>query len=554
MSVVDEGIAEYLLSKIEKLRYSRDVVASIFAKGIKVGFEALDEDAKLLLDSDADLTPLVDKLEAIWPSEPTLAKISVAGNTLDNPFFENKQDRIKRFLDEWRSEAVKDRPYYLSLPVWPNFAAPNNKVDGLLPTCRVLGWDHFVQVMRDPSQNRTKREIVYRGQRGFDWPLASTLSRLFSDTGIPHTERQEFLNFFRLAMRGRGPDLTLLSDEEVWAYGQHVGLATPLLDWSKSPFVSLYFAFSEPDQEGKLNDSRSIFCLDMTRIKAVLEDLFVEPKSNDNARLVNQAGLFTITPSGKENFESYLMNALQYHSAVDFDGFEDLPTGEDTFNFPISETASKLSSYICKIHIPNVGRDACLGMLRKMNIHYGSLFPDPFGAAQHSNDWLRRKIHEESEDRRKEEELKKTQKEELSDNIRMEKDDIIEENVEEALKLASGSSLEELVRGVILKNTSRIEPDFDAERWTNIIIQNYKKQESVDWVLKESARARIKTQISRQLSLLGANSSSSIKISNELLKIFEEYYRKGNSVDFNKSTRKIEYDFFAGARKPSDTD
>lgn len=545
MSALATGISDYLFARLRKISSPiPNAIAYYIENGPDALFAAMGEQAKLLLDADADLTPLSARV-----SEQTLANARQHGRAVfDGTSFagqENEKDAadtlnetfITPFLDDWRSEAVKDRPYYLSLPVWPNFAVPNNKVDGLLPTCRVLGWDHFVQVMRDPSQNKAKHEIIYRGQRGFEWPLASTLSRQFSDGRFPQDERDELLNYFRLAMRGRGPDLTVMSDEDVWAYGQHVGLATPLLDWSKSPFVSLYFAFAEGDPEGQENHSRAIFCLDMTRLKYVLGDLFIEPRSNDNARLVNQAGLFTLTPSGAENFESYIMNALEANSAVDFDGFEDLPTPEDGFEFPANEIAKKLAPYICKIHIPNVGRTECLAMLRKMNIHYGSLFPDPFGAAQYCNDWLRRKILENEQETRAEGEARRRAEEETRAKKQAEQKEEKQKEANQAAATAAGSSLEERVKEIMLSRSSAVQGGVDPQDWATKVIQNYAKLESVDWVLKDSTRAKVKTELARQLGLLGAGSAAS-SMANELTAIFEEEYRKKHNLEFDRSNKR----------------
>ncbi len=525
MNGLRHGIAEYLIT------CAPEAFAQIAGGDVTAVLVAMGDHARYLLDGDAKL----DDLSGLVANDLKRRKQKPAPS----------KTRLLPLLEDWRTVAVKNRPYHLSLPVWPDFAAPNNTIDGLLPTCRVLGWDHFVEVMRDPGQNRARHEVIYRGQRGYDWSLASTLTRQFSDGRIPDDERDELLTYFRLAMRGRGPDLTTMEDGDVWAYGQHVGLATPLLDWSKSPFVSLYFAFAESDSENTDNHSRAIFCLDMTRLKVALPELFIEPRSNDNARLVSQAGLFTLTPSGSENFESYIITALQESSAIDFDGFEDLPTPEDGFEFPSNEIAKKIAPFICKIHIPNVRRKECLAMLRKMNIHHGSLFPDPFGAAQYCNDWLLRKIQEDQDEHRAAMNERLAAEAELKASRSAEKAENAVKEAELASEAAAGTTLEEQVTHAISLQAGFIGGEINAVEWAKKIIQNYAMLESVDWVRKETTRANVKKGLSRQLTLLGAGNLAS-RLAEQLVEIFDAEYRNTNNLNF-EGKGKQSHDFFAAA-------
>jgi hypothetical protein len=541
-----KGIREYLLSKAPSsigLLTPGDVLLGIRdAEAEDVGFEQrildiLDEQAKLLMDGDVELGSVAEVVTAAFRAEvggidPTEGSRGLLRSMAIS------QKEILKLLEDWRTEATRTRPYYLSLPVWPSFAVPNNRIDGLLPSCRVESWAHFVEVVRDRDHNRAKLEMVYRGQRGFSWPLSPTLARNFPNGVIRETDRDMLLENFRLAMRGRGPDLTSIDESEVWAYGQHVGLATPLLDWSKSPFVSLYFAFSEPDPEGEDNPSRAVYCLDLTRLKAELPELFLEPRSNDNSRLVNQAGLFTLTPAGRESLESYIINALEKSSAVDFDGFVDLPTDENSFEFPDDETAKRLSSYLCKIHIPNEKRDDCLAMLRKMNIHHGSLFPDPFGAAQYCNDWLQRSIREDEE-----EALLKRQQDESAKRTAQEASKIASRTQSDVSPELDSGSVHERILQTLEVGLNDIQVELNLEESAIKIIKNYRENESIDWVLKESSKARIRTELARQLGLLGAGSAAK-KLASEFTMIFEDDYRSKHSLEFDKSLKSKS--FFSG--------
>ncbi len=290
------------------------------------------------------------------------------------------------YLSEESYQAEKEK-YYLNLPEWLNFAIHNKKIDGLIPSCRIKSWEDFDKVVKYYCENDVEGHYVFRGQKHYEWQLEPTLDRLVNGAVTQEIAEKQIHNF-RLSIRGRINDKSILgSDSELWALGQHHGLATPLLDWSLSPYVALFFAFEGADDRTWIgnngettNYSRTVFVLN----KAFIQDLYsednspdgeilkiVEPSMDDHGRLVNQAGLFTFAPYG-EILESALEKHL-YDSGVDVNN------------------EHEMSKYICRIHIPNEPdtRNNCLKKLHKMNIHHASLFPDLIGSSGYCNDLIR---------------------------------------------------------------------------------------------------------------------------------------------------------------------
>lgn len=100
-----------------------------------------------------------------------------------------------------------------------------------------------------------------------------------------------------------------------------------------------------------------------------------EPRRDDHGRLVNQAGLFTFSPTDA-TIENKLANVL-----ADDELFED----EELRAASEDEQPDILARYICKIYIRNEERDACLRHLRRINVHHASLFPDLLGASEYCN-------------------------------------------------------------------------------------------------------------------------------------------------------------------------
>ena len=159
-------------------------------------------------------------------------------------------------------------------------------------------------------------QFIWRGQQNPDWKLEPTIDRLLGKArGLKLTPREDHLKQFQLTSRGRrGIVFSVLQDKEEnewWALGQHNGLATPLLDWTRSPFVACHFAFAGELLGGQTY--RSVYGLAMNAVvtKSLLisdqHDLkgstdrppiieFFEPLADGNSRLINQSGLFTRSP------------------------------------------------------------------------------------------------------------------------------------------------------------------------------------------------------------------------------------------------------------------
>lgn len=300
--------------------------------------------------------------------------------------------------DELHAEAPPSFDFS-SVPRWnkygetKRFEVMNDKCSGRIPVTRLESWRDFADLLECSFFNRPDTEFVFRGHRRADWALMPTLARIPVNNIITSDLANMQLERFKMAVRGRMKDVALVEigqEDELWSVGQHHGLMTPLLDWTYSPYVALFFAFQKEDSADEIdNEYRAVYVVNKTFLKEYQEETtirVVEPRKDHHGRLVNQAGLFTFSPYDS-TIESRLVDFLSGDESPDDRLKKAVLETEKVSPARSEDEAEILAGYICKIYIRNDGkeRDACVRHLRRMNVHHASLFPDLIGASDYCN-------------------------------------------------------------------------------------------------------------------------------------------------------------------------
>jgi len=223
-------------------------------------------------------------------------------------------------------------------------------------------WEGFRSIVSSHEHYR----FIYRGQQHSDWRLRTHFHRsgrfnLHSYTKrhlpIVHQHITPHTNVFldRDNARQNGAFLSL---------AQHHGFPTPLLDWTYSPFVAIFFAFrGMKNSVASDGGSVRVFYFDKGEWEKDLpqyQDLFtpyrhfsvLETFPIENPRMIPQQALSTVT--NLDDIESYIQ-------------FAEKKIGK---------------TYLNVIDIPHSHRDEVLGDLAKMGITAGSIFPGLDGVCE----------------------------------------------------------------------------------------------------------------------------------------------------------------------------
>ena len=149
------------------------------------------------------------------------------------------------------------------------------------------------------SESYTIYARYYRGHSCEDYRLQSTLERYLEKFGKQidiekdyERLQEKYLEHCKRILLNQSIDGYILlpsnlKDDDIWAFAQHYQLKTPLLDWTKSFFVALYFAFESQEE----NQYRVIY--ELNEFFNVGKKLIIEPEIKIGNRINAQKGVFT---------------------------------------------------------------------------------------------------------------------------------------------------------------------------------------------------------------------------------------------------------------------
>jgi hypothetical protein len=247
----------------------------------------------------------------------------------------------------------------------------------------IASWDEFITYLRTSSLDVA--DYFYRGQSDPSWALVPTLQRKLKPE-YPFATRDAYnhrVNAYLRAFRDHAHGLIGFPDglttlDPLLSLGRHHGLLTPILDWTRSPYVAAFFALKGVAEKVNMpldHDRDSSRGIGGKEIVAIWR---YQVEADGNIFEVDSYGkvkdfLRFFTEVGFPNLQQKAQSGVYMHlDTHEYQSVDDLLRAK-------GKTA-RLQKWILEVDVAEA-----IGDLALMNIHIGSMFPDLSHAAQQAN-------------------------------------------------------------------------------------------------------------------------------------------------------------------------
>ncbi len=252
----------------------------------------------------------------------------------------------------------------------------------------ISSWENFEKTISDiKGKYDSNSPFLFRGLADSTWKLKTTLERKINKN-ISLSKYFKFVTVVKSkieSVTGKNWKIPTLEEYDNWigncrqdmlrgfpaseyfAYLRHHGFPSPLLDWSKSPYVAAYFAMINPleCQNGCASDNVSIFVCLASKSGCMIWD--------NQSHGINYLSSYLKTHKRHYLQQSTYTICTYYENAQWFYG-----NHEEVFS-----TENKGQDIIWKLDIPKSLRKEFLVKIEAMNINSFSLFQTEDGLMEH---------------------------------------------------------------------------------------------------------------------------------------------------------------------------
>jgi hypothetical protein len=246
---------------------------------------------------------------------------------------------------------------------------------------RVNKWDDLHRLLYGPTYSHS---WAFRGIPEAEWDLKTTLERLEVHPNLAAGAERALLTSFKRRAHHYLREVPLANDNLEWlALMQHHGAPTRLLDWTRSPYVALFFAVvgaEEAHGRCALWAINIQWCMNRARqlVEQTLRRSLTDEEPLGSPNIFNEVFLEASQPFVAP-LQPYRMN-------------ERLTIQQGLFLAPGNVSASFMENLAAlgpetprnlhKITAPRTLRHDALKQLMKMNLSRAALFPGLDGFAQ----------------------------------------------------------------------------------------------------------------------------------------------------------------------------